>query len=103
MKSSRFFLLLILLFTGGCVGPGRPPHAFLPPIAEEYHRCEKCGSLNGGIYGKGPLASFEATGAASCWHRWHQISKAEFQKQAKENFADEWSKTSPFLQASAPP
>jgi hypothetical protein len=97
MKMPRFLLLLTPLLAIGCVGPGRHPHAFLPPIAEEYYICEKCGSLHGGIYGKGPLASFETKEAAACWHRWHQVSKAEFQKKAEGAFPAEWSKALPFF------
>ena len=97
MKSRPFLLLLLPFLAGGCLGPGRHPHAFLPPIAEKYYACDKCSSLHGGIYGKGPLASFETKEAAGCWHRWHQISKADFQKKAEDAFPTEWSKASPYF------
>jgi hypothetical protein len=81
----------------GCVGVDRPPHAFMPPIAEEYHACLKCGSLHGGIYGKGPLASFKSEGANACRHRWNRINKEEFQKRAKEEHPEKWKAVLPFF------
>jgi len=95
-------LLIILSFGAigfvGCAGPGRPPHSVgLPPIAEEYYACAKCDSLHGGIYGKGPLANFATANAATCWHEWQQIPKAEFQKRAAEGFPVEWEKTNLFV------
>src|SRR6476469_9099772 len=95
----RFLLLFIPLLAAGCIGPGRHPHGFLPPIAEEYYRCEKCGSLHGGIYGKGPLASFATKAAASCWHRWSRISKTEFQKQAAADFPAAWAQTAWYIKS----
>jgi hypothetical protein len=93
MKKLQVILPLLVLTLAGCVGPGRPPHAVLPPIAEEYYVCKKCDSLHGGIYGKGPLASFSTPSATKCWHHWHQIPRVEFQKLASERFPAEWEKT----------
>lgn len=101
MKSLTWVLVALLLLTTGCIGPGRHPHGFLPPIAEEYYVCEKCGSLHGGIYGKGPLASFESSGGAQCWHRWHQITKGEFQAKAKDGYPSQWEKAIPSFKASS--
>ncbi len=93
MKKLQIIVPLFVVALAGCVGPGRPPHAFLPPIAEEYYVCEKCDSLHGGIYGKGPLASFSTSSGSKCWHRWHQIPRAEFQRLASDRFPAEWEKT----------
>lgn len=94
----RFFSLPILaIMLSGCVGLDRPPHTFTPPIAEEYHACQKCGSLHGGIYGKGPLASFKKDGANACRHRWSRIEKQTFQKRAKEEHPEEWKAAPPFF------
>lgn len=100
MSLHRLSILALVLATAGCVG--RQPHAFLPPIAEEYYACAKCGSLHGGIYGKGPLASFAAKDGSSCRHHWEPLSKAEFQKTAEADFPSEWAKSLPFFKTPAP-
>jgi len=97
MKTLQVIIPLFAMALAGCVGPGRPPHAFLPPISEEYFICEKCGSLHGGIYGKGPLVSFLTPDASKCWHSWHQVPMAEFQKIAAQRFPAEWEKASDFV------
>ncbi|MDR0901384.1 MAG: hypothetical protein LBM92_01260 [Opitutaceae bacterium] len=90
MKPRHILPVVFAVVLSGCAG--RPPHAILPPIAEEYHVCGKCGSLHGGIYGKGPLASFKKEGAGSCRHKWRQISLEEFQGKAAAEFPDEWAR-----------
>jgi hypothetical protein len=65
---------------------------FAPPVGP----CH----LHGGIYGKGPLASFTAEKGASCRHRWRQISKAVFQAKAEKDFPAEWLQVAPFLRQS---
>jgi hypothetical protein len=102
MRTRHVLLALSALALAGCLGPGRPPHAVLPPIAEEYFACDKCGSLHGGIYGKGPLASFATPGAAQCWHRWQPISRADFQQRAARDFPAEWEKAGDFVKRPAP-
>jgi hypothetical protein len=94
-------LLATVLPAAGCTGPGRHPHAFLPPVAEKYYACDTCGSLHGGIYGKGPLASFETAGAAACRHRWREISKADFQVRAQRDFPHDWAKALDFFKQPA--
>jgi len=47
MKPLHLLFFSALLWAIGCVG--RPPHAILPPIAEEYGSGEKGGILQGGI------------------------------------------------------
>ncbi|ACB74609.1 hypothetical protein [Opitutus terrae] len=97
MKLLSSVVMVAAVLASGCIGPGRPPHAYFPPIAEEYYVCGKCGSLHGGIYGKGPLERFDTAKAPRCWHRWRQISKHEFQRVAAEQFPGEWEKASPYV------
>lgn len=97
MKPVSGVMVVAALLVSGCVGPGRPPHAFLPPIAEEYYACGKCGSLHGGMYGKALLERFDTDRAPRCWHRWRQISRQEFQRLALERFPAEWAKASPYV------
>ena len=102
MNVARLLPLIALLLTSGCVGPGRLPHTFMPPIAEEYYACEKCDSLHGGIYGKGPLANYATKEAPSCWHDWKPVSKTEFQTKAAEDFPSDWAKALPFFKSTTP-
>jgi hypothetical protein len=101
MKKRRVIIPLLAAALAGCVGPGRPPHAILPPIAEEYFVCQKCGSLHGGIYGKGPLVSFATSDAAECWHRWHLVRKAAFQMLASDRFPADWAKAPDYVKRPA--
>jgi hypothetical protein len=97
MKQIQVIIPLFAVVLAGCIGPGRHPHAFLPPIEEEYYTCGKCGSLHGGIYGKGPLVSFATSSASKCWHRWHLVPRAEFQRLASARFPEEWQKADYFV------
>jgi hypothetical protein len=97
VKQIQVIIPLFAVVLAGCIGPGRHPHAFLPPIEEEYYTCGKCGSLHGGIYGKGPLVSFATSSASKCWHRWHLVPRAEFQRLASARFPEEWQKADYFV------
>ncbi len=78
--------------------PGRTPHAgFLPPIVQEYHHCPTCGSLHGGIYGKGPILYLKAEGAEACPHAWQLIPLESFQQQAKARFPESWARAGEFF------
>jgi hypothetical protein len=68
----------------------RGPHGAFPPIAEEYYACEKCDSLDGGTYGKGPNRRFRTETGGWCVHRWQPIDRAEFRRQAAERFGTDW-------------
>jgi hypothetical protein len=101
MNHVRLSLLLLALgaglLAGGCVLAGRPPHAVLPPIAEEYHACARCGSLHGGIYGKGPLLPLTTPAGERCVHRWERIERADFQRHAAARFPEAWAAALPFF------
>lgn len=72
----------------------RGPHdGPFPPIAHEYHVCDKCGSLDGGVYGKGPHKRFRTDAGGWCAHDWRPIDRAEFKQQAAERFGVDWSLT----------
>lgn len=89
--------LLLAVVLAGCAIHDRPPHALLPPIAEEYYVCAKCGSLHGGVYGKGPLLYLRDDKAVACIHRWSRISRGEFQRQARARFPTQWADAIPFF------
>jgi hypothetical protein len=58
--------------------------------------CDKCGSLDGGIYGKGPHKRLRSEPGAWCVHRWRLISHGEFKQQATVRFGVDWSQEIPF-------
>ena len=74
----------------------RGPYPVLPPIANEYFSCEKCKSLDGGIYGKGPRESFRSSSAKWCVHDWRRIDRTEFKQAGAERFGIDWSKEGDF-------
>lgn len=77
-----------------------PPHGdeSFPPIAQEYYHCKHCGSLDGGIYGKGPTRHFRTEQGKTCTHDWQLISRDEFIKIGTERFHIDWSQEIPFWQ-----
>ena len=56
-----------------------------------YHVCEKCDSLDGGIYGKGPRKSLRTDAGGWCVHDWRPISREEFKREAANRFNVDWS------------
>lgn len=68
----------------------------LPPIAHEYHVCDKCGSLDGGVYGKGPHKRMQSDSGGWCAHRWQSINRAEFKGRASRQFGVDWSREAQF-------
>ena len=65
----------------------RPPESrFLPPIKVAFYRCPRCGSQEGGIYGKGPSRRLRTPEATRCVHQWQAISKEEFARRAAADF-----------------
>jgi hypothetical protein len=63
---------------------GYPPH--LPPITKKYHVCDKCGSLDGGIYGKGPTDQYRTEQGKMCVHAWRGITREDFVALAVSRF-----------------
>lgn len=59
-----------------------------------YHACDKCGSLQGGIYNKGPFKRFPGPEKASCQHEWREIVRDEFKELASQNHGVDWSQES---------
>jgi hypothetical protein len=66
------------------------------PIVQQYHVCDRCGSLDGGNYGKGPTKSFRTEMGNQCVHQWRPITRNEFRALAAERFKVDWSKEIPF-------
>ena len=72
----------------------RPVYTFLPPIKLEFHKCFRCNSYDGGVYGKGPLEHFRTENAKQCKHKWQEISKEQFITGVKSDFNVDLAKNS---------
>jgi hypothetical protein len=65
-------------------------------IEMAFFKCEKCKSLEGGIYGKGPFQSLHTPTAKTCVHDWRSIDRAEFKFLGTEWQGIDWTKEIPF-------
>lgn len=76
-----------------CVSVGKNHRVYkgLPPIAVEFYTCKKCGSYDGGLYGKGPLKHYRTRQGEDCWHDWTPISRREFAIGVSKHFGVDWS------------
>lgn len=83
----------LLIACSGC-RTNRPPEHMVIELA--FFKCEKCKSLEGGIYGKGPFKSFHATQAQNCVHDWQRIDMKQFKTLATEWQGIDWSSEIPF-------
>ena len=92
---TQVIIALVGLLTG-CVDlhTNRPPDHKMIEMA--FFTCEKCRSLEGGIYGKGPFKSYHTTEARTCIHQWQVITMDEFKALATERAAIDWSREIPF-------
>ncbi len=72
----------------------RPPEH--KAIEMAFFKCEKCKSLEGGIYGKGPFKSLRSPQAKSCVHKWEKIGKEEFRMLGTKWQGIDWTKEIPF-------
>lgn len=72
-------------------------HLKIQPInTEAYFKCEKCKSLDGGLYGKGPTRQFRTTDGKKCEHVWSKTTRADFRALAALRFNVDWSRDTPF-------
>lgn len=65
-------------------------------IEQAFFKCDKCHSLEGGIYGKGPLKKLHSDRSDSCIHDWQRIRKAEFRQYGKDWNGIVWLEEIPF-------
>lgn len=94
--------LTIIALTGlliGCAGcqTDRPPEHMMIEVA--FFKCEKCKSLEGGIYGKGPFKSLHSTQASRCVHEWQRIDREEFKALGTKWSGIDWAAEIPFWSA----
>ena len=91
----NIFLPFIILCLSGCFSKyNRPPEHKMIEMA--FFKCEKCQSIEGGIYGKGPFKSLHSEKAEHCIHNWIRIEKEEFKKLGTEWKGVDWSGETPF-------
>jgi hypothetical protein len=83
-------LALVVGLLAVWIFPGKdrpPPHGL---IDHAYFYCEKCHSLVGGIFGKGPVKRFDGINKQRCDHHWQKITRAEFKALAAKLYAIDW-------------
>ena len=91
--------IILIIMAGlfsGCAGyrTNRPTDHTMIEMA--YFKCDKCRSLEGGIYGKGPFKSLHTPQADKCVHNWQKVSSDEFKALATQWQGVEWNDEIPF-------
>ncbi|MFG0317905.1 MAG: hypothetical protein ACF8XB_11575 [Planctomycetota bacterium JB042] len=89
---NRFVVPFVLVaasvatIAGGCAGEraGLPPRSSAL-IGWEWFACDRCGSAEGGMYGKGAVVRDHSEAAPGCVHAWRPITKAEFRRRYEES------------------
>lgn len=61
-----------------------------------YFKCESSRSLEGGIYGKGPLLRFGPQPSSCSSAQWVRITRGEFKVLATQWYGKDWSQEIPF-------
>jgi hypothetical protein len=88
-------LVFALLIAPSFAGAGdRPPHRM---IEEAYFVCEPSRSLQGGIFGKGPLRAFGPLPGGCSATEWRRLTRDEFKSRATEWYAKDWGTEIPFF------
>jgi hypothetical protein len=59
-------------------------------IDHAYFYCEKCDSLIGGVFGKGPVKHFDGPNKRKCVHTWKKITKTEFKALSGKLYGVDW-------------
>jgi hypothetical protein len=86
---------LLPLFASLVVLAGElPPHQM---IEEAYFSCSASRSLQGGIFGKGPLRKFGPQPGQCSANQWRRIKRSEFKALASKWHGVDWSKDIPFF------
>lgn len=91
MKAINFFILICsIALLIGCVDEktNQPPEHQM--IEQAYFKCERCKSIEGGIYGKGPFKKLHSKEAERCIHDWVRIDKEEFRKLGAQWYRVKW-------------
>ena len=73
--------------------PDRPPQREAY-VVEAYHYCPECGTLQGGIYEKGPFKAFPGPNKETCSHQWEEITRERFKQLATDMYGADWTQES---------
>jgi hypothetical protein len=92
VKRVSFLAILLPPFVVHAGDP--PPHKM---IEEAYFACATSRTLQGGIFGKGPLRKFGPQPGACSTEQWRRISRDEFKSLASEWHKIDWSTDMPFF------
>ena len=91
----RLIALMLILPMLGVAGE-RPPAR----LAEEaYFECPTSRSLQGGIFGKGPVRTFGPSPAGCSENEWQRISREDFKARATQLYGKNWEAEIPFFKA----
>jgi hypothetical protein len=93
MKCVMLMLAVVVTGCAGCRTDRAPEHKM---IEMAFFKCEKCRSLEGGIYGKGPFKSLHTPEAKACVHEWQAIGMEEFKILGTEWRGLDWTNEIPF-------
>jgi len=74
-------VLVVLVAAMGCVEMRPQPRTDLTNVlAQHYFECRRCGSLEGGYYGKNSVSRWDDPKQGWCRHRWQEISREDFER-----------------------
>jgi hypothetical protein len=94
----NLYLITILIFIFGCIGPFSKSPPSYGKIYEAYYVCEKSKSLVGGIFGKGPIRNFGKNENSCFRDQWEKIDKQTFKDFAVQWYEHDWDTDIPFWQ-----
>ena len=88
-------LVVVVAMLCGCSMAGEPPpHAM---VERAYFECVESHSLQGGIFGKGPLRRFGPVPGDCSEAQWKRISREEFKSLATAWYGIDWTSEIPFF------
>jgi len=94
MKNLRAIILLAPLTA---IAGEHPPHM---AVEEAYFECLASKSLQGGIFGKGPLRKFGPQPGTCSEKQWQKVSREQFKIRATQWCGTNWERDIPFFKAS---
>lgn len=96
MRTSRLSILVVVMclaLTSCASRRDQSPHRD-GYVVHAYHFCDKSGSLQGGVYEKGPFKQFPGPYKEECEHEWKEITRGQFKQLAAEKYNVNWNRES---------
>jgi len=94
----RFLIALSALVYTSAIAGERPPYA---KIEEAYFVCMPSRTLQGGIFGKGPIRKFGPQPGECASAAWQRISREQFKDLAVQWYSIDWEREIPFFSSRA--